>query len=186
MDQITHHINSQDLKIVMEDYCLPKSAVATLKSLHLSGFPEVIFTEGKDTVQLRLTWTKRQPKQVKRAESGRGATDCRRSGTSKPAPSAGKSTCQPGQSGAESRKPEPAPQKGQGSGTSKAGVSDNLTATTVSKTRHTAETSKKEAVSSTLTEPKTCSSSRADVYITSQVPSQVRACEVTREAIHQA
>ena len=95
----------------MEDYRLPKSAVAALKSLHLSGFPEVMFTEGKGTVQLRLTWTKRQPKQVKRAESRRGATDCRRSGTSKPAPSAGKSTCQPGQSGAECRKPEPAPPK---------------------------------------------------------------------------
>lgn len=93
----------------MEDYRLPRSAVAALKSLQLSGFPEVTFTEGKDTVQLKLTWTKRQPKQVKRAESGRGA-DCRRSSTSKPAPSAGESTRQPGQSGAESRS-KPAPPK---------------------------------------------------------------------------
>ena len=88
-----------NIAINIENYRIPSFAVRALKTANLSGTPLVDLHRGEDAVWLTLTWKilPQTSQGSQRAESRGGTKDCRRSGPSKPAPSAGKRSCQPGQ-----------------------------------------------------------------------------------------
>ncbi|MEW8611456.1 MAG: hypothetical protein AB2558_21330 [Candidatus Thiodiazotropha sp.] len=94
----------------MENYKIPSFAVRALKSANLSGTPLVDLHRGEKIVRLTLTWKilPASSRVSQGAESRGGTKDCCKTGPSKPAPSAGKRSCQPGQG---TGKAKPAPTK---------------------------------------------------------------------------